>query len=248
VNGGRLYFGGVPAGAGQLEQVFVAARSARLALTFAAPTVLPLQEALVGNPQVPATPGGAGTPWLSADELRLYFYVGPGLVGRELFQASRSALDQPFAAAVSLGPVNSPFIRDDHPWLSADELSLVFTSDRQAGVGTDLWRSQRTGRDQPFSAPVGIAELNSAAEDSSFSASLDGTVAVFMSRRNGNADIFMARRAPGAATFSPPQPIAAVNSGGGEYDPSISATGDELFFTSDRDGSIRIWRALRCPL
>jgi Tol biopolymer transport system component len=62
----------------------------------------------------------------------------------------------------------------------------------------------------------------------------------FSSNRPGGVgldDIWCARRSSASEPFETPHLEAAVSSSGYEWDPELSADGQELFFTSDRAGS-----------
>jgi TolB protein len=142
-------------------------------------------------------------------------------------------------------------VRDDRPWLSPDELTIYFSSQR-ASSGDDLWRATRNSRSEAFAAPVIATELNSIGNDAGIFLTPDGKVALFASDRSGGAggvDIYRATRASTSSAFSLPQRVAALNSSADDIDPQLSADGQELFFASNRgSGTYRIWRSLvTCP-
>jgi Tol biopolymer transport system component len=138
---------------------------------------------------------------------------------------------------------------DHAPTLTRDELTLVFGSDRSGGQGeTDLWMSQRAGTDSTFSSPTNLSELNTSAAEDGPSLSGDGRTLLFMSERTGGSggqDIWMATRETAESSFSSPTNLTEVNSSSADLDPAISDDGHELFWTSSRGGSYRIWRSWR---
>src|SRR6185436_18337835 len=115
-----------------------------------------------------ASDGFDGTPFVSASGLRLYFYsTRTGSIGgsRDLYVAERSTPTGAFGAPTPLLELNTSSF-DLLPRLSADELSIVFTSQRPDGRGaTDLWQARRSSATAPFGAPVNLAELNTNADD-----------------------------------------------------------------------------------
>jgi hypothetical protein len=192
-----------------------------------------------------------GTPLISADGLRLYFYStragGPG--GRDLYIATRSDLASEFTSAQLLANVNSP--ESDHlPRLSSDELTLWFTSARMGGPGgSDLWTASRSSVDAPFGTPTLFNAINGSSGDESGALTQDGLVLVFDSTRDGfgNNEIFITTRTSVAQSFPSPTALSAVNSTANEYNVFLTFDERELFFSSNRDSSAahHLFRSLR---
>ncbi len=86
-------------------------------------------------------------PWISGDGLRLYF-TQEIVDDDRLWVASRASVDDPFGTAVHLLP-NEP-IEQVSSWLSADELTLWFTS------GNVVRKSVRASMSDPFGASVDL--------------------------------------------------------------------------------------------
>jgi len=86
-----------------------------------------------------------GQPVLSRDELSLYFGSRrAGSIGlSDIFVATRARVSDPFANAVSLGPVVNSASNDLPAWISSDACVLYFTSDRPGAGGRDLYRTTR---------------------------------------------------------------------------------------------------------
>lgn len=189
-----------------------------------------------------------GTPHLSRDGLSLYFYSfrDGGSVDRELYVATRANASSTFDAASPLTTLNSSTV-DHLPWVSADELVIYFTTDRAGN--SEVWSATRASRAQPFAAPGPVSELNSGAHDNRVSLTDDELLVILASDRSGLGwDLYQSVRAGRDEPFSPPEPIAALNTTHMEADPALSADGGELFFTSTRSGETEIWRSQRyCP-
>lgn len=109
------------------------------------------------------TPGPELQPCLSADELTLYFgdgnpygqrprQGGPG--NYQIWTATRATKESPWGPPSDLQePVGSPAV-DSYPHVSADGLTLYFTSNRSAPVG--LVVSTRTAVTEPWPAPINL--------------------------------------------------------------------------------------------
>jgi hypothetical protein len=192
-----------------------------------------------------------GTPHISLDGLSLYFFserAGSGDAARDLYVATRSDPNGAFDTASPLSSVNSS--STDHlPWVSADELTLYFTSRRSGNL--DIWRSTRGSRAEPFGAPVAVTEINSSADDNGATLTQDARTLIMTSNRQNGAggyDLWQAERAATDEPFSTPVPLTALDTSATEADPSLSPDGQELFFVSTRNGANEIWRSLRtCP-
>ena len=75
----------------------------------------------------------------------------------------------PWSAPVNLGPIVNSSCDDQHPTLSKDGLSLIFSSTRpqdstltSCDVALHLWVSQRDSLDSPWQSPQPLTMLNSA--------------------------------------------------------------------------------------
>jgi hypothetical protein len=189
--------------------------------------------------------GRDGTPFLSSDGLSLYFDSerDGGQGGRDLWVARRTEPQAPFGAPAALVELNTPDL-ELLPWLTSDGLTLLFVSSR-GQAGDDIWLSRRGKPTDAFSAPVPVEALNDPADDGRAVLSADGRIAFLASRRGGNADLWTATRATPDAEFSAPENLVALNSPATDWDVTLSASGRELVFASDRSGTLRLWHALR---
>lgn len=88
---------------------------------------------------------------ISTDGLELYFAdhggspLRPGgYGGGDLWVTNRPTKDDPWGVPINLGPVVNSSANDEHPSLSANGLSLYFSSTRDGGSGAfDLWVTTR---------------------------------------------------------------------------------------------------------
>jgi Tol biopolymer transport system component len=190
------------------------------------------------------SPAFDGGPSISTDGLSLYFTSERpgGLGGGDLWVAKRGKAPDPFGPPQNLGAgINSP-ANEFAPSISADGLSLYFDSDRPGGLGlSDVWVATRAATSEPFGTPrnLGVG-VNSSASDGLPSISADGLSLHFCSRRaggSGGMDLWVARRNTTSEPFVEAESLGpVVNSPNYDGEPSISADGLHLFFSSDRPG------------
>jgi len=197
------------------------------------------------------------TPSISADGLSLYFSSARSGGPADLWVTTRATGSDPWDPPVKLGsPINSAYT-DGTPNLSADGLTLYFSSWRP-GPGwqgdMDLWKATRQTTDGQWAAPVNLGPIiNSSAFDWSPTISADGLLLVFSSDRPGGigkTDLWMTKRSTTDDPWSEPVNLGPpVNSPSIEATPSISSNGLLLFFQSTRPGGyggpVDIWVARR---
>ena len=189
------------------------------------------------------TAGEEGGPYLSPDGLQLYFQSDRpgGLGGADLWVAARPDVSASWGAPSPLDVLNSP---DDEsgPSLTADGLEIFFSSDRPGGAGgVDLWLATRAENSLPFSAPVALAELNSASDDGWPSISGDPATLYFDSDRpggSGGADLYVAERPSRTSPFWPPDPLASLDTADDEFDFWFSRDNARGYFASNRAGGL----------
>jgi hypothetical protein len=114
-DGSILYFTMQPGAAGGRD-VFRAARDGGA----------PWSVALVAG----LSAGLAGHPVPSDDELVLYFSRGPAGLPADVWYATRADKNAPFSGALPVEGINDGTADDRPTWLSADQCTLLFTSNR----------------------------------------------------------------------------------------------------------------------
>ena len=204
---------------------------------FSTPTSLP-------GPVQSASDDWFPTP--TADERDLYFYqyIGTGS-DAEIVRASRAAVGDPFSAAVRVVELSSAG-QELAVSLTEDALMIVFV---RGGTRAELFEAQRGSRTSPFGAPVLIASLANAFNDSSPWLSPDGRRLTFASGRDGGFgfELYEATRADRADAWSAPVRLTSLGSSMEEENPTLSADGLEMFFSSSRPGMGRydVWTTKR---
>jgi hypothetical protein len=193
--------------------------------------------------------GRQATPFLSYDSLTLYF-VSDRSAGadRDLWFARRTSVGNRFSNAQPL-KATSDSADDRRPWVSRDELTLLFASDRSGGLGDmDIWTATRGSPTGSFSTPVSLPGASGSSRDESPILSADGLTLYLASSREGGMgqqDIWKAARSDTNREFGPLAPVKELNSTEVEVDMTLSADEREMFFASSRSGKPQIWRSVR---
>ena len=94
--------------------------------------------------------------------------------------------------------INTPYT-EQNPFMSPDERTLYFTSNRPEADGDtnldqNIWVSKRATRNDPWGAPQLVAALNSPANELGSKITIDGRLVFFFSNREGNNDIYWSSR------------------------------------------------------
>ncbi len=198
---------------------------------------------------------GDVNPNISADGLSLYFCDVPfnpkpgGYGGGDMWVTTRDTTDDEWGTRMNLGPTVNTSSDDAPPCVSADGLSLYFSSNRPGGYGNlDLWMITRTTTKDDWSDPVNLGPtVNSSADECFPSISADGLQLYFADEEiarpggYGSADIWLTTRATKNDPWGEPVNLGpTVNSSAddGYAGQSISADGLSLYFTSNRPGGL----------
>lgn len=132
------------------------------------------------------------------------------------------------------------------PSVSLDGLTLVFSREAPGGLDHELFESTRAAPDQPWSPPRHLLELGGAGREGGPMLSADQLSIYFHSERSGDTRLYVATRETRDGTFGPPTLIHELGQGlAVDQDPWISPNGRELYFASDRAGTMAIYRSTR---
>ncbi len=191
-----------------------------------------------------------GAPCISHDGLSLYFVSSrPGSNGwLDIWVATRKTKDDPWETPVNLGPTVNSAAAENGPSISADSLSLYFSSHiggeyRSEGLGSaDIWVTTRKSKNDPWGTPVNLGPtVNTSDSESAPCISIDGLSLYFHSDHPGfgNTDIWVTTRKSKDEPWGPPVNLGpTVNSPDLEYNPDISSDGSTLYFVSNRPGTV----------
>ncbi|MGE5295246.1 MAG: hypothetical protein ACM3VT_10500 [Solirubrobacterales bacterium] len=181
--------------------------------------------------------GHVSGPWVSRDNLRIYYYV-TGTPGRRLKVARRDSADDPWFPGTDISELNDWGDVAD-PSLTPDERIIVFGGyGLSGGHGEwDLWMADRDDGDCAFGNVVNLHALNTSATEIHPSIAPDGLTLYFMSDRNGTSQIFRAHRDSLDVPFGAVEHIASLDTSRGRSEfPSISPDGESLYFGRWPDG------------
>ena len=153
-----------------------------------------------------------------------------------------------FGAPVNLGrPVNGPHM-DTLPFISADGLTLYFTSDRPGGQGHwDIWVATRASPSEAWAQPTNLGPPINTPEPEGFpSVSADGLELYFSRGADNHGAIYKVKRDSPQQPWPMPikLPMNVNTATAGDWGPLISFDGLSLYFVSDRPdgvGDIDIW-------
>lgn len=165
---------------------------------------------------------------------------------RRIKRAKIYVRDGQFAAAATKNPV--PFdpqrlsdsinttAQEYLPAITADEESLIFTRNQRGDE--NFFYSKKT--DTGWSVAKPLTTINTALNEGAQTLSADGKWFVFTAcnRRGGigSCDLFYSRQMTDGQWTKPKNMGRPINSPGWESQPSLSADGKTLYFTSDRPG------------
>jgi hypothetical protein len=188
-------------------------------------------------------------PALSPDGLSLYFVSDRpnGMGGFDIWVSRRLDRDSPWEEPVDVEPLNSS-VAEFAPAFDPGGHLLFFGSERPGGCGgRDLWVSFRKDKhdDLAWEAPVNLGcVVNWAGFDDGPAFVDDDETGVgtlyFISNRpggRGDRDLWQTTRS-WDGTFSVPVNVTELNSTASDSRPGIRRDGLELFFTSQRIGSV----------
>jgi len=146
-----------------------------------------------------------------------------------------------FGEPTNLGsPINTSY-NDGRPCISADGLTLYFSSTRPGGQGSrDIWLATRATTSEPWGEPVNLGpQINTSDGEGAPILSADGLSLYFNSNQSsgyGQTDIWVTTRALVSDIWSEPVNLGpTVNSSAWDAHSSISADGLSLFFGSNRE-------------
>jgi hypothetical protein len=177
-------------------------------------------------------------PWVSSDNLRLYYMrTEPGNYWRLKF-SERASVNDPWPVGVNISELNvlNQMLRS--PTLTADELTIFFSSFPTNPIpggegGDDIWMATRPDRYSPFANITNQIGINTAANEGGPSISPDGLTLVFDYHFNGPAQLFKATRGSLTQPFGNIEHLWACDTpGGSSANPCLSSDGSAIYYRS----------------
>jgi len=178
------------------------------------------------------------SPCISKDGLSLYFasYRPEGAGESDLYVATRASVTESWDTVQNLGVrVNTP-ASEWGPCISADNLTLYFSSDRADGYGgQDLWFTMRDSAESEWGPAMNVGSpVNSAYDEIEPSISADNLTLCFSDGVNAmnskNLQSWIVERAAPDASWGQPESLDAQIDVGLEVTPCMAADGMTLLY------------------
>ncbi len=197
-----------------------------------------------------------GQPFISKDGLSLYFTRMEGdTVGvpQYVWVAKRSSREDNWGEPQKLGPAINPTGIQAFPLVTSDGHWMYFTSDRPSGFGKhDIWVSWRPnkhedlptdssgGWQEPVNLGAGVNTKYGERSPVIFEDEETGVITLYFDSNRpglGGRDIYASALQPNG-TFGPAALVVELSSPYNDEQPMISRNGLEMYFVSDRPGSM----------
>lgn len=194
-----------------------------------------------------------GCPFITRDGKAFYMASNRpgGMGGLDIWVARRESRSEPWGAPVNVGPPVNSADNDFCPTMDRDGLRFFFVSNRAGGCGGgDIYVTRRRpGRG--FDAPRNVGcDVNSAADEASpmplpkrrgwslFFSSVrpGGHTAEAAGATTGDSDLYVSRSR--GRVLGPAQLVPGVNTAFEDGQPNLRRDGLELFFYSNRPGTL----------
>ncbi|MFC1766442.1 hypothetical protein ACFL6U_30730, partial [Planctomycetota bacterium] len=192
---------------------------------------------------------------ISTDGLSLFLISDRpgGHGGVDIWVTTRTTKEAPWETPVNLGPTINSSKPEWSASLSADNLSLYFSSHRRGGRGHgDIWVTTRATMHDDWGPPENLGSLvNSRIGDGILNLSRDGLMLFYLhdvskSLGGDNRDIWVTMRATTQDPWTTPVNLGpTINTLYAEAIGSLSADGSTLYFSSGRSGGlgkVDIWQ------
>ncbi len=192
------------------------------------------------------------SPHLSSDGLSLLF-TNISDEGATLRVSKRPTLDDEFGIPEDVA-FSIPVGRAWLPSMTADQLQLMFTSDRAGGIGLhDIWVSKRTKVTDPFGPPANLGSVVNSTGADSGTLSNDGLTLVIQSVGHDpdGSSLYLTTRESLTSPFGELVRLnESINSVEFEISPCLSSDDRTLVFSRDTAHSSRVtdldlWMATR---
>lgn len=191
------------------------------------------------------SPGNEDHSGISADGLTLVFTRYANREG-ELWLSQREKLGDAFEEAQRLPDAINSTGADSDPFVTADGLSLWFSSSRPGGLGnTDLYEARRETTNSSFTEATLIpSPLSSGDFDSSPCLSPDG-LSLYFGRGATPRRLFVATRSTTDSAFGEPRELSSLNQGRWHEFPRILPDGLTLVFVASHSEAQHLFVATR---
>ncbi len=170
-------------------------------------------------------------PWVSPDNLRMYYYTQQTGIGWNLMISKRSTINSPWPAGTEISELNALGQYLTAPKLTEDELMIFFQIPDRPGGDHDIWTASRTDRNLPFENVRNLSEINTTFIEAHPYISPDGLELYFVSNRNGYELTYKATRTSRDLPFSNVEHVSFLDNGDEcSTFPFITSDGKTFYF------------------
>ncbi len=208
----------------------------------------PVKLASLNSPQLDRDP------FLTADELTVYFSSERGTVGNgDIYTATRQAIGMAFSAPTLFAAGTTTGYDSKLSMTDNGELFVVANDQPGTKGGPDIWQSGRSSTANAWGALDESHEGNvdTAVSELDPAMSPDG-LHLYLSVGTGIQHIGLSTRPSTSMNFSAPVTINEIDNTVGEADPAISADETIIVFSSGRTGANKmgtnLWYATRATV
>jgi hypothetical protein len=203
-----------------------------------APTVV-AEVSSSAHEKSPAVSGDGLTLWVASDR-------AGGQGGLDIWVSTRSDRSSTWSTPIPVEELNSPGDEIPRPPGEAGlVMPLAVRPPSSSEYQTDF--ASRASPTDAWTSPIARPDIDTANTDVDGFLSDDGLVLHFSSDRvkKGDQDLFVGHRADTGGTFGGFAPLSELNSSHEDRDPWLSPDATEIYFSSDRSGTLKIYRATR---
>ena len=136
-------------------------------------------------------------------------------------------------SAPQLVPGLATGAEENGPWISADETTIYFESNRVGGQARAVWMATRASKTDSFGTPTVVPNVDSAMDEGDPELTADGLTLYFLSRISGSDAVYVATRPTLGDAFTIQGPMTIAGSTAPSSGPALS--GDELTFYYTKD-------------
>lgn len=137
---------------------------------------------------------------------------------------------------------------DEHADLSADELTIYFSSTRPGGAGGfDLYQATRSSTSEPFGNVMPVQGINTTGDERTPRMSANGLsmYAMIAASTFPGLHIALATRPNVTVAFSAMRTVANVNNATNSADPYVLPSGNAMYLASDLAGNPGLYRSVK---
>jgi len=195
--------------------------------------------------ELAVTGDNVAAPWISDDQLRLYYCEKIVDDYFMIKMAQRPAIGDSWTPTKTFEELHTGDYGGLECSLTPDELTIFFQSKRPGSVTddhTNLWMATRPSTDDPFTDLTPLDEINSTLSDHSPYIMPDGLTLYFTSSRTPLEGIYKANRTSTSELFGNVERLSVSTDIYREFTPHVTTDEQTIYFYSDRGAeSDGIW-------